>query len=106
METSNKKQTVTKTFTKLALPLMACAVMLYSSCRKSDMVAPSVTTTQTTKTTKPSNDALTKQIVADLARSLGGACGGASARGGGGGGGAGGGRGAGARGGRGAAQGD
>jgi hypothetical protein len=72
-----KKQKTVKIFTKLALPMLACAVMLYSSCRKSDMVAPATKPAQATAT-KPSNDALTKQIVANLAHSLGGTYGGAN----------------------------
>jgi len=76
-QTPDQKQKVTKTIAKLALPLMACAVMLYSSCRKSDLApAPAAKAGQTTNA--PSNEELSKQIVANLAHSLSGGYGGAS----------------------------
>jgi hypothetical protein len=69
------KQKTTQVITKLMLPVMACAVMLYSSCRKSDMLPPLNKPAQTNTSTKPANDALSKQIVANLAHSLGGSYG-------------------------------
>jgi hypothetical protein len=71
------KQKTNKVITKLMLPAMACAVLLYSSCRKSDMTPAPSTSTQTTATA-PTNASLSQQIVANLAHSLGGTYGGAN----------------------------
>ncbi|HWD88948.1 MAG TPA: hypothetical protein VG367_12525 [Mucilaginibacter sp.] len=77
MEQKPKKQNVTKTFTKLALPMLACAVMLYSSCRKNENApAPVNKTAQTNSTTTPTNSDLSKAIAINLAHSIGGAYGG------------------------------
>src|SRR5579863_3941274 len=70
------KQKTTKVITNLLLPVMACAVMLYSSCRKNESAPVPSKTAQTTSTTKPTNDALSKQIIANLAQAIGGMHGG------------------------------
>src|SRR3569832_1254540 len=76
----DKKQKTVKTFTKLALPVLACVVMLYTSCRKTDIApAPGKKTVQTQASTNaPANDELARQVVSNLAHSLSGSYGGAS----------------------------
>lgn len=71
------KQITTKVITKLMLPVMACAVMLYSSCRKSDMTPPATNAGQTTtSTTPPSNQTLAQMVATNLSHSLHGTYGG------------------------------
>ncbi|MBS1532584.1 MAG: hypothetical protein JSU01_19930 [Bacteroidetes bacterium] len=75
-----KTQKVTRTFTKLALPLLACAVMLYTSCRKTENAPAPVN--KAGQTTTPTNAALAKQIAMNLAHSVSGRFGGINLMGG------------------------
>jgi hypothetical protein len=65
-----KKQNVVKSYTRPLVLIIACILLVYTSCRKDSSSAPS------TSTPVPSNSALSSQIAINVAKSLSGSFGG------------------------------
>src|ERR1700760_2520850 len=65
-----KKQNVVKSYTKPLVLIIACVLLVYTSCRKDSSSSPSSTTST------PSSSTLSSQLAVNVAKSLSGSFGG------------------------------